>query len=121
MDCQHRLERIMARGKKPGKGPQNSKDEPRRIRFELEADAEEIFLKHLQEFKPDKQDAEEPKEPEKKASKTHKALLLTELDLHGLHLDEAQRRVREVLEDLLDRNGTHRVKIITGKGHHSQR
>ncbi|HYX38921.1 MAG TPA: Smr/MutS family protein [Oligoflexus sp.] len=110
----------MARGKKPGKGPQNSKDEPRRIRFELEEDAEELFLRHLEQFKPDKREAEEPKEPEKKASKTHKATMVHELDLHGLRLDEAQHTVREFLNGLCEMTGMHRVKIITGKGHHSQ-
>ncbi len=111
----------MGRGKKPGKGPQNSKDEPRRIRFEIEEDAEELFLKHLEQFKPDKPGAEEPKEPEKKASKTHKAMNVHELDLHGLRLDEAQQRVRDVLDGLREMAGMHKVKIITGKGHHSQR
>lgn len=111
----------MGRGKKPGKGPQKSKDEPRRIRFEIEEDAEELFLRHLEQFKPDKQVAEEPKEPEKKASKTHKATIIHELDLHGLRLDEAQQRVREVLDGLREMAGMHKVKIITGKGHHSQR
>lgn len=111
----------MGRGKKPGKGPQNKNDEPRRIRFEIEEDAEELFLRHLEQFKPDKVDAEEPKEPEKKASKTHKATMVHELDLHGLRLDEAQHRVREVLDGLREMAGMHKVKIITGKGHHSQR
>ncbi len=106
----------MGRGKKPGKGPQNNKDEPRRIRFEIEEDAEELFLKHLEQFKPDKPGAEEPKEPEKKASKTHKAMNVHELDLHGLRLDEAQQRVRDVLDDLREMAGMHKVKIITGKG-----
>jgi DNA-nicking Smr family endonuclease len=111
----------MSRRKKPGKGPQNSKDEPRRIRFELEEDAEELFLRHLEQFKPDKPDAEEPKEPEKKVSKTHKAQQVHEIDLHGLSLEDAQHRVRAVLDGLREMAGMHRVKIITGKGHHSQR
>jgi DNA-nicking Smr family endonuclease len=111
----------MARGKKPGKGPQNSKDEPRRIRFELEEDADELFLKHLEQFKPDKPDAEESRESRKKASRTHRAPQVHEIDLHGLSLEEAQHTVRAVLDDLREMAGLHRVKIITGKGHHSQR
>lgn len=111
----------MARRKKPGKSPPNDKDEPRRIRFELEADAEELFLKHLEQFKPEKQDTEETREPAGHARKTHKILGRHELDLHGLRLDEAQARVREVLERLREMTGVHRLKIITGKGHHSER
>lgn len=111
----------MTRGKKPGKSPQNGKNEPRRIRFELEEDAEELFLRHLEQFKPDKIDADRPRELEKKASKTRKATKVHELDLHGLRLDEARHRVREVLNGLSEMAGMHRLKIITGKGHHSER
>ncbi len=110
----------MARGKKPGKGPENKGEPPRRIRFELEEDAEQIFLKHLEEFKPKKADAEELKEPVKKASRAQRAAGVQEVDLHGLNLEEAKQRVGQVVNHLRDMAGLHKLKVITGKGHHSK-
>ncbi len=111
----------MPRAKKPGKSPGNKKDEPSRIRFELEENAEELFLSHLQEFKPDKRDAEEPEKAQKRAAKPRQVNAVQEIDLHGLRLVEAQQRVRDVLDGLIEMAGTHKLKIITGKGHHSKK
>lgn len=65
---------------------------------------------------PKKLDQQEPKStPSCKRKKGNDLPLV--LDLHGLTLDEAQRSIENNILSL--KRGRHRVRIITGRGHHS--
>jgi DNA-nicking Smr family endonuclease len=87
------------------------------VRFEIEENAEELFLKHLDEFKPENKDADERVglvAPKRTRSRSHV------LDLHGMQLMEAEDFVRHRLNELLAIEGSFSVKIVTGKGRHSE-
>ncbi|MCX6127691.1 MAG: Smr/MutS family protein [Proteobacteria bacterium] len=111
----------MARKQKTGKTAANKEAKPSKLRFELEDDAEDLFLNHLQEFKPEKVEADEKPGRGRKSSKSKYAISVHELDLHGLTLDQAQNEIRTELNELREWPGLHRIRIITGKGHHSHK
>jgi DNA-nicking Smr family endonuclease len=110
----------MGRSKKRGKGHGPRSDPPKGIRFELEEDAEELFRAHLSQFKPERKDDEGSLVPERPSGRRKAKPDLITIDLHGYLLDEAQSLVEAELDALLLDGGLIEVKIITGKGRHSQ-
>lgn len=105
-----------------GKDPKKSKkrelstEKKGGLRFELEPNAQELFLNHLRDVKPSKELAEEPRKAEVSRSVGDE---LTQLDLHGMTVPEAEFYLRGYLDRLRQIPGLHRVKIITGKGRNS--
>lgn len=47
-----------------------------------------------------------------------KSIKVSEIDLHGFTLDEANKTVDKFIKDSFD-NGTTKIRIVTGKGLHS--
>ncbi|MBF0440952.1 MAG: Smr/MutS family protein [Oligoflexales bacterium] len=87
-------------------------------KFELEDNAEELLLSHLENenIKP-----KDEIESVKKSLKGNRAEVVhIEIDLHGQTLDEAKRKVDRLFQKLLEKKGTlFEILIITGKGRHS--
>ena len=98
--------------KNGGKPPQN-----KNYRFELEENAQEIFLEHLENCDNEELLAKEPHPPTARSRK--EPCKLEELDLHGLTLTEALNFLERRIKQHLLRNGVHRMRIITGRGLHS--
>ncbi len=112
---------FMGRDKKPKKPNKNEQDAPKGIRFELEEDAEKLLLDHLAAFKPSSKDSDEESEPEPSVVRSRKMPQREyRIDLHGLHLEEAMAIVREKIDVWLLDGQPFKVKIITGKGKHSE-
>ena len=111
----------MKNRKKSGKKSGVQQDKPSQIRFELEPDAEEISLNHLKQFKPEKGAADTDSKPSKKSNRAQRINQVHEIDLHGFTLAQASVKIRSELDELRQMAGAHRIKIITGKGHHSHK
>lgn len=93
------------------------------VRFELESNAEELFLSHLdQHMPPDKDsglpDVQTKKKAARKSNRHNKAY---SIDLHGQTLLQAQSSVYEFITTLILDPSIQQfeVKVITGKGLHS--
>lgn len=87
------------------------------LRFELEENAEELMLRHLEEFKPEPKDADQT--VGRTAPKSTKATKRV-IDLHGMQLADAEEYLRLTLEEILASEGPVTVQIVTGKGRHSE-
>ena len=95
---------------------QNKPVMPSSLRFELEENALELMEEHLALFKPRVKDADKrTPEPPSKRTLSH----TMEIDLHGLTLEEAERRVTQTIDGVTLGRDTRTFKIITGKGRHS--
>jgi DNA-nicking Smr family endonuclease len=90
------------------------------IRFEIELNAEELMMQHLEQFKPDMKDAEPSTRAEKSLKSRSNTGVARDLDLHGLTLEESKERVRIVVNSLSQKGVVFSLKIITGKGTHSR-
>ena len=85
------------------------------IHFEIEENAEQLMLDaDVSDFAGDK-DIEESI-----ATKQSRRRDYYELDLHGLTLSESQQRIDALFNHILRTRQRTKVKIITGKGRHSQ-
>lgn len=104
--------------RKKGRKVQTFKELPSSsVRFELEENAEELFLKHLEEFKPESKDADHRAgfvAPKRTKAEKHV------IDLHGMLLHDAEEFLRTKLQEILATSGPVTVQIVTGKGRHSE-
>jgi DNA-nicking Smr family endonuclease len=95
---------------------------PAGVNFELEEDAEAIFVASLDNLKPDKQPMTEELMPLKSKAQKPKGPVSLNIDLHGKTLSEAMATLDHAFERALDETGvTYEVTVITGKGIHSGR
>jgi DNA-nicking Smr family endonuclease len=114
---ERRLELKMAdpprkKGKHP---PRNPEPRERRPQFELEPDAEEIFLDYLEtQFAPGRKD--DATNPRRRAA-PEKGSSFIEVDLHRRTIREALDIIDKMVDSV--RPGRQRFRIITGKGQHS--
>jgi len=96
-----------------------SRKKNKRVRIELEPDAAEQFARAIADMKvdPHQKDRDEP--PPAKNRETRSGPVV--IDLHGHTVDEAKAEVdREIGRLSLVRGQRVHVRIITGKGRHSQ-
>lgn len=90
---------------------------PTTIRFEIEENAVELMEEHLSLFKPGVKAADKVSRSDYSKRLAPKVV---EIDLHGLTLDDAERRVSELIARFPHETEERTFKIITGKGRHSQ-
>ena len=86
------------------------------VSFDIEENAEEIFLNYLNEDTGPVEKSEEPATLPKARKRTGK-IPQVKIDLHGLTLDEACAALDEKVNQL--RNGGQsrvRLRVVTGKG-----
>ena len=88
------------------------------IHFALEDDAEDIFVKFLEENQIPDKDSESHQSRSQKSRK-HQAQPQIEIDLHGLTVREACKIVSHKINEVKAQSLVFTVKIITGKGLHS--
>jgi DNA-nicking Smr family endonuclease len=98
--------------KSPGKLPPHSN-----VKFELEENAEELFLEALDHIDPgqkreDRQKSTAPRKGQRRPTRT-------KIDLHGMTLDEAKKALDVFVGDLIALGVTSQITVITGKGLHS--
>ncbi|RZA23622.1 MAG: hypothetical protein EOP10_12240 [Proteobacteria bacterium] len=106
----------MGKSKKTKDYRKDSRPVPETIRFEIEENAAQLMEEHLALFKPSPKDADTSPRPD---HSKRVASRIIEIDLHGLTVEEAERRVIE-LTSLFPFDGEARTyKVITGKGRHS--
>lgn len=110
----------MGKSKKPRQISKNQPDAPQRIKFELEENAHELLLDHLDRVKPAPKDSDEKEESSPKARPRTEAARERSVDLHGFRLDEARDYLQGRFELWLQDAGLLKVRVITGKGLHSQ-
>lgn len=92
----------------------NDKKKPG-VDFSLEEDAEEIFLKFLEENEPVAIESEQPR-PARRAMRGGSL----KIDLHGLSLDEAKAELLRRVDGLIATGkGDWQLRVVTGKGRHS--
>lgn len=89
---------------------------PTTIRFELEENAVELMEQHLALFKPGVKAADTSTRRDHSKRVPQGAI---EIDLHGLTVEEGERRVAEIITRFPYDQGERTYKIITGKGRHS--
>lgn len=107
----------MGKSKKLKNSPKNSAPVPSSIRFELEENAVELMEQHLALFEPSRKDKERSETP---APSKRLSTRTIEIDLHGLTVEEAERRVQELIAKFPYEAEARTFKIITGKGRHSR-
>lgn len=107
----------MGKSKKTKNFLKDSSVMPTTIRFEIEENAVALMEEHLELFKPGVKAADKTTE-----GNSPKRLVPSrvEIDLHGLNLEDAERRVAELISRYPCTNEERTFKIITGKGRHSQ-
>ena len=88
------------------------------VKFELEENAEELFLQALDRVDPKQkpEDREKPKTIRKGGNRSSQSTI----DLHGMTLDEARRALDVYIGDLIALGVTRQITVITGKGLHSE-
>ena len=86
------------------------------LHFEIEENALQLMEEHLALFKPHAKDADILARQE---SKKYSSSPTVEIDLHGLTLDEAERKVVQAIARFPFAREKQTFKIITGKGRHS--
>jgi DNA-nicking Smr family endonuclease len=94
------------------------------IRFEIEPDAEAIFLQHLESIDADIVAERGSAEVEEKAPNSRKNLKKAkdpsfEVDLHGFTVAQAKEEIKRVIADVALSQGVFTFRVITGKGKHS--
>lgn len=95
------------------------------VRFNLEPDAEDIFLAAIENISA-KSIAEKKRSHHETGKKTQQqkpkaSPAETTIDLHGCTLDEAKQKIDSLFQQLLRHPGHKcRIRIITGKGIHSR-
>lgn len=95
------------------------------VRFDLEPDAEDIFLEAIENISAksiaEKKKGHHETGERSRAQKSKDTPAETSIDLHGCTLDEAKQKIDSLFQQLLRLSGrTHRIRIITGKGIHSR-
>lgn len=92
------------------------------IKYELEEDSADIFLRYVEQndiFDKDSNFVDDKSRKRKRRKNDRKERSLT-IDLHGMTLDEARRWIDVKILPLLKEKGVcNRITIITGKGLHS--
>jgi DNA-nicking Smr family endonuclease len=104
--------------KKGKKSLNKQKDKMSGVVFELEENAEDLFLEHVLNVKPSQKDTDN--QEIRQGEKLSAVMTSRVLDLHGLSLEEACELIRNRSFEWMQVHGKVRVKIITGKGHGSQ-
>jgi DNA-nicking Smr family endonuclease len=92
---------------------------PRGVRFELEDDAEQLFLESLDKVNPKEKLEFEDTEPRGLKAKKNRGPKSINIDLHSLTTEEAKAAVSHKLDQLIADRKDYEVVIITGKGIHS--
>lgn len=87
------------------------------VTIELEEDAEEVFLEHIEKHFSPMKTVEEQKPRAK--SRGRSELASFSIDLHGDTLSVACDRLRGYIADKIASHGHFKLRVITGKGRHS--
>ncbi len=109
----------MGKNKKPPKTLSKPRDRVPSIKFELEENAHQLLLDHIDSVKPAKKDAENDEVVKSARKRTDKRKECS-IDLHGLRLDEAEELLQLRIEAWLATCSSLKLQIITGKGRHSK-
>lgn len=127
----------MSKRRKKQKNTSSNSSEPNhqatRLNFvELEDNAEELFLTHIEQFTPPNKDSKknysgEPigdsntKNTVRKTKKSRQQLIDITIDLHGCTTAEAEQIIDSTLNRLREgkQSTRYKVRVITGKGLHS--
>ena len=107
-------------GKKRKKGRKLPKYS--QVSFDMEPDADQMFLDFIENFSPTKDDKKLSEESPKKgrSNRSNSDTKKLTIDLHGYSSRDAIQEVDRVIGENLDSSlGEVHLKIITGKGRHS--
>jgi DNA-nicking Smr family endonuclease len=84
------------------------------VDFNLEEDAEAIFIKFLEDNEPVASHSDHDQQPFRVPKRGR-----CKVDLHGLTLDEAKSELLAVVDRMKIAGGSWQIRVVTGKGRHS--